>query len=97
MNIVSTLAGWLVPPSKATVRNLGLSLDTHIESVLMFAFDHLRDIAKVRHFLSQRDAESLIHEFISSRLDYCNSLLSGCPHKSLKLKALPECSYSGAD
>ncbi|KAI3374526.1 hypothetical protein L3Q82_021012, partial [Scortum barcoo] len=35
-------------------------------------------------FLSQSDAEKLVHAFVSSRLDYCNSLLSGCPNKSLK-------------
>ncbi|KAI3373392.1 hypothetical protein L3Q82_021939 [Scortum barcoo] len=47
-------------------------------------FYHLRNIAKIRHFLSQSDAEKLVHAFVSSRLDYCNSLLSGCPNKSLK-------------
>lgn len=25
-----------------------------------------------------------MHPFVSSRLDYCNSLVSGCPNKSLK-------------
>jgi len=34
--------------------------------------------------LSQKDAEKLVHAFVTSRLDYCNSLLSGCSNKSLK-------------
>jgi len=33
--------------------------------------------------LSQKDAKKLVHAFVTSRLDYCNSLLSGCSNKSL--------------
>ncbi|KAI3367040.1 hypothetical protein L3Q82_009670 [Scortum barcoo] len=76
--------------SSTTVRNLcvlfdqDMSFDTHIKHISRSAFYHLRNIAKIRHFLSQSDAEKLVHAFVSSRLDYCNSLLSGCPNKSLK-------------
>ena len=76
--------------SSTTVRNLGvifdqdLSFNYHIKQTSMTAFFHLRNIAKIRHILSQNDAEKLVHAFVTSRLDYCNSLLSGCPNKSLK-------------
>ena len=76
--------------SSTTVRNLGvifdqdLSLNSHIKQTSRTAFFHLRNITKIRHILSQTDAEKLIHAFVTSRLDYCNSLLSGCPNKSIK-------------
>ena len=39
---------------------------------------------KIRPILSQKDAEKLVHAFVTSRLDYCNSILSGCTNKLLK-------------
>uniref|UniRef100_A0A665ULH4 Reverse transcriptase domain-containing protein n=1 Tax=Echeneis naucrates TaxID=173247 RepID=A0A665ULH4_ECHNA len=76
--------------SSSTVRNLGVIFDQdmsfvpHIKQVSRAAFFHLRNIRKIRNILSQDDAEKLVHAFVTSRLDYCNSLLSRCPNKSLK-------------
>ena len=76
--------------SSTTVRNLGvifdqdLSFHSHIKQTSRTAFFHLRNITKIRRILSKTDAEKLIHAFVTSRLDYCNSLLSGCPNKSIK-------------
>ena len=53
-----------------------LSFDEHIKTVSRTAFFHLRNIAKIRNFLSQNYAEKCIHAFVTSRLDYCNALLS---------------------
>jgi len=33
--------------------------------------------------LSVSDAEKLVHAFMTSRLDYCNVLLAGCPASSI--------------
>ena len=66
--------------SSPTVRNLGvisdqdLSSDSHIKQGS--AFFHLRNIVKIRNILSQGDAEKLLHAFVTSGLDDCNSLLS---------------------
>ena len=52
----------------------------HLKQVSLTDFFHLRNIAQIRSILSQGDAEKLVHAFVTSRLDYCNSLLSGCPN-----------------
>ena len=70
---------------KPTVRNLGvifdssLSLLPHIKNITKSAFFHLRNVAKIRPILSRPDAETLVHAFITSRIDYCNALFSGLP------------------
>ena len=76
--------------SSTTVRNLGVNFDqdmsfnSHIKQISRTAFFHLRNISKIRHILSKQDAEKIIHAFVTSRLDYCNSILSGCPNRSIK-------------
>ncbi|KAI5085455.1 hypothetical protein C0J45_23743, partial [Silurus meridionalis] len=40
---------------------------------------HLRNISKLSNMLSISDAEKLVHAFMTSRIDYCNALLGGCP------------------
>jgi hypothetical protein len=68
------------------VRNLGtwfdekFTLATHITKISGAAFYHLHNIRHIRKYLSQdAAAETLIHSFITSRVDYCNSLLYGVP------------------
>ncbi len=64
-------------------KNLGVILDSnlsfenHISNVTKTAFFHLRNISKLRNMLSVSDA------FMTSRLDYCNALLGGCPASSI--------------
>lgn len=83
-------------PSNPTVRNLGvifnqdMSFTSYINQTLRNAFFQLHNIAKVWHILSQANEEKLVRAFVNSRLDYCNSLLSGCP---LTTK-LPSCGIS---
>ncbi|TWW80130.1 hypothetical protein D4764_10G0011600 [Takifugu flavidus] len=80
--------------SSLSVRNLGvtfdqnLSFNSHIKLVSRSAFFHLRNITKIRKLLTRHDAEKLVHAFVTSRLDYCNSLLSGCPNNSLSLQLI---------
>ena len=77
------------------VQNVGVTLDAdlnfqkHISNITKTAFYHLRNISKVRGFLSLQDSEKLVHAFISSRLDYCNTLYAGLTKQMLnKLKLI---------
>ena len=67
------------------VKNVGvtlychLSLKTHVLNLVRIANFELRRISSIRRLLTNEATATLISAFILSRLDYCNSLLSGCP------------------
>ena len=66
-------------PTKS-VRNLGVWFDSdfsfakHVQNVCKSCFIQLRDFRNIRQFLTQDAAVSVANAFVSSRLDYCNSL-----------------------
>ena len=60
-------------------RSLKDIFDQHLTSICKLWFFHLRSIARIRDCLSTTDTETLVHAFITSRLDSCNSLLYGLP------------------
>ena len=56
-----------------------LSMAPHVAAVCKSCFFHLRNIFKFRKFLSVDSAKTLVHAFVTSKVDYCNSLLYGQP------------------
>lgn len=70
-------------------KSLGVMLDAHlsmeaqVNSVCRSMNYHLRNIRKIRPLITQPIAAQLVHSLISSRLDYCNSLLYGIPDSLL--------------
>ena len=78
------VSNFKIRPSE-TVSNIGvtfdrhMSLDQHVTNVCKACFFHLRNIAKIRDYLSTADTEILVHALITSKLDSCNSLLYGLP------------------
>ena len=69
-------------PFRSSVRNLGVHLDQtlsmqqHISSVGRAAYLELRRIASIRPYLTQSATAQLVSSAITSRLDYCNSILA---------------------
>ena len=63
-----------------SVRNLGVWFDSdfsfskHIQKVYKSCFIQLRDFRNIMQFLTQDAAVSVANAFVSSLLDYCNSL-----------------------
>ena len=68
-----------IQPS-SVVRNLGVmfrsdgDMKVHINKMCSAAFFALHRIGKIRSLLDHESCEKLIHAFVTSRLDYCNSL-----------------------
>ena len=54
-------------------------MNKHITKICKSCFFHLRKIARIKDCLSTSDIQTLVHAFITSKLDNCNSLLYGLP------------------
>ena len=78
-----------ISPS-SDVRNLGVRFDSsrnmseHITKLCASAFFYIYNISRIRKYLSRDSAKTLVHAFISSRLDYGNSLLFGLPQNQIQ-------------
>ena len=73
----------------SSVRNLGVMLDeslgmnSHINKICKASFYHIHDIRRISKYLSKECRQSLVHAYVTSRLDYCNSILYGLPKYQL--------------
>ena len=78
----------LTTPSHSA-RNLGVCFDSnlnykdHISQTCKTCFYHIRNLRRIRKFLSLGTAKTVASALINSRLDYCNSLLYGLPSRDL--------------
>ena len=59
-----------------------LTMQPHINDTCRFGYYHLRRINKIRKYLSDCGAKTLIQVLVMSRMDYCNSIYHGLPIKS---------------
>src|SRR6218665_2156704 len=72
-----------------TVRDLGVTLDTalafsqHISNLTRSSYFQLRRLRTIRKAASISVFTSIVHAFVCSRIDYCNSLLIGLPKTRL--------------
>jgi len=78
-----------IEPSE-TARNLGVIFDSlfnfkkQITSVVSSCNMAIRNISRVRKYLSPSSARIYTQLLVSSRLDFCNSVLSGLPASTLR-------------
>ena len=74
----------------SSARNLGswfdakLTMATHITRTCNSASHYLYNLRWIRKYLSKENTKNLVHAFISSRIDYCNSLLYSVPEYQIK-------------
>ena len=55
----------------------------HISTLCAAAFYHLHNISRIRRFLSFHSTKAFVHALITSRVDYCNTLLYWLPPTQL--------------
>ena len=95
VNIDNICVGTSEIKPASSVRNLGawfdssMTMNVHVGKVCSKAFRGLYMIRQIRKFLSEESTKTLIHAFVSSHLDYSNSLLYGIPQ--YQLVACNEC------
>jgi len=53
-----------------------LSLDKHVSSVCKTCFFWLRQLRRVSRSLDTDSLKTLVHAFVTSHMDYCNSVLA---------------------
>ena len=87
----------IIPSSEA--RNLGVTFDshlrlkTHVSNICRSGWAFIYMLGRIRKYLDNDSTERLVHAFITSRLDCCNSLLTGLPDNELqKLQRLQNAS-----
>lgn len=81
-----------------SIRNLGsmwdqaAAMEEHVRYICKTCYYHLHNIAAIRHMLTRVATEQLMHAFISTRLDSCNSLLLNVPAAQIaKLQRVQNC------
>ena len=80
------------------VRNLGVIFDSdfsfhkHISNICKLCFYHIRDLRRIRRHLPLSTATTIYNSLITSRLDYCNSLINNIAKQDLsKLQHVQNC------
>ena len=86
---INVLVGENSVNSTCHVKNLGavfdcyLNMDKFIDLKCKTIVYYIRSISKIRKYLTREATESLVNAYITSRLDYCNSLLYGLPKSQI--------------
>ena len=89
--------GSVIQPSHFA-RNIGvifdnkLNMECQVSAICKSALFHIRNISRIRKFLSVNSAKALVHAFVKCRLDNCNPLVYGLPkHLVHRLQLAQNC------
>ena len=72
------------------MRDLGVVFDEyltfhdHISGICRSTHFHLRSIGRIRNLLTFHATAQLIHALITTRLDFCNSILYNLPNNKIE-------------
>jgi hypothetical protein len=58
-----------------------MNMETHVNKIISSSWVHLRNSSKIRKYLTHKATTSIVHAFVSSKLDFNNSLLYGHSNK----------------
>ena len=99
-NITLNIGGCHVSPGTEPPRNLGVLFDStmglkhHINKLCRSLNYNIYSIGKIRKYLNKSATETLVNAIVTSKMDYCNSLLYGI--KESQLDQLQRCQNSAA-
>ena len=57
----------------------GLTMEKQVNAISKSYFYHIRNIGKVRQYITNDACKILVQALVTSRLDYGNALLQGLP------------------
>ena len=84
-SLESVIVGNVPILATPSARNIGavfdntMNFEQHIKDICKSAFYHIKNISQVRKYLSIESTKTLVHAFVTSRIDNCNALLYGLP------------------
>ena len=86
-----------VTPAKV-VKNLGslwdnhVNMDKQIAAMCRSSYYHLRAISRIRDFITTDACKTLVQSYVTSRLDYGNTILTGLPdYLIVRLQLVQNC------
>ena len=65
--------------SRCAIFDNTMHMESHVHKICQTAYIHLRNISKIRPYITKDACESSVHAFITSRLDSVNAVLYGLP------------------
>jgi len=65
--------------SKRSCNNYFLSLEKHVSNTCATGFYWLCQLWRIRRSLDDTSAATLVHAFVTSRVDYCSAVYAGAP------------------